>query len=91
MRTVLNGKYELVPNKAKLFAKSGGRPVYQNTRWKVYYLHYVEEEENWYFTEVHTQNGQFAQYPSAFVNFKLPSLTPDTYEVRIILLIYINK
>jgi hypothetical protein len=44
-------------------------------------LHYVEEEENWYFTEVHTQNDQFAQYPSAFVNFKLPSLTPDTYEI----------
>lgn len=81
LKTILNGEYRFVPDTAKLFTKSGGRPVYQNVRWGAYYLHYVESEENWFFTEVHQRGDQFEQYPSAFVNFGIQSLTPDRYEV----------
>ena len=37
--------------KSKMFAKSGGRPVYRNTKWQIIFLHYVEDERAWYFTE----------------------------------------
>ena len=81
LRTVIYNMINMHSRQSKTKKKSGGRPVYQNVRWGAYYLHYVESEENWFFTEVHQRGDQFEQYPSAFVNFGIQSLTPDRYEV----------
>ena len=65
-----------------MFAKSGGRPVYRNLKWQVYFLHYVEDERAWYFTEVHRPGqNSIEQIPTAFVTMREASLTPQGYDV----------
>jgi len=68
-----------------MFTKSGGRPVYRNMKWQVYFLHYVADERAWYFTEIHEnkQTDSFEHYPTAFVTLSEASLTPEGYEVSI--------
>lgn len=78
LSSILNGEYELVPDQKFRFPKSGGRPVYQNERWRYIYLHYDADEVQWAFTEIHSSDsGKDVSYPTAYVAFKKPSLTPD--------------
>jgi len=78
LSSILNGEYELVADQKFRFPKSGGRPVYQNERWRYIYLHYDADEVQWAFTEIHSSDsGKDVSYPTAYVAFKKPSLTPD--------------
>ena len=52
-----------------MFAKSGGRPVYRNTKWQIIFLHYVEDERAWYFTEDWAKISKFRIFLICFCKF----------------------